>query len=215
MDMTKAKAHELKWAKTLNLPKGSFARFDRGFTDYCWYNDLTENGIFFVTRLKSNAQVEYLRHRAGRKSSGISNDQSIRLKGIKKPLRLVCYTDPETGINYRFVSNAHHLKAKEIAEIYRERWQIELFFKWIKQNPRIKTFLGLRPMQCSPKFGSPCASICWSLFSISRPSWAALCSKMLRLLQLNLFERRNVIGLFKPPEKQPIVSTQLLLFQNL
>ena len=213
--MTKAKAHELKWAKTLNLPKGTFACFDRGFTDYGWYNDLTENGIFFVTRLKSNAQVEYLRHRAGRKSSGISNDQSIRLKGIKKPLRLVCYTDPETGIDYRFVSNAHHLKAKEIAEIYRERWQIELFFKWIKQNLRIKTFLGT------------------SVNAVLTQIWIALCvyllvaflnfkaklgcslQQILRLLQLNLFARRDLIGLFKPPPRQHAVSPQLLLWNNL
>ena len=189
--MTKAKAHELKWAKTLNLPKGSFARFDRGFTDYCWYNDLTENGIFFVTRLKSNAQVEYLRHRAGRKSSGISNDQSIRLKGIKKPLRLVCYTDPETGSDYRFVSNAHHLKAKEIAEIYRERWQIELFFKWIKQNLRIKTFLGTSANAVLTQIWIALCVYLLVAFLNFKARLGCSLQQILRLLQLNLFARRD------------------------
>jgi hypothetical protein len=83
-----------------------------------------------------------LLQRAGRKSPGVTNDQVIKLKGVKAPLRLVAYTDAETGGEYRFVANAHHLKAKEIADIYKERWQIGLFFKWIKQNLRIKTFLG-------------------------------------------------------------------------
>jgi len=59
MDMTSGKVHEINWAKTLKLSKGSFVCFDRGFTDYAWYNDLTINSIFFVTRLKSNADVEY------------------------------------------------------------------------------------------------------------------------------------------------------------
>lgn len=118
-DMTDGKVHEVNWAKTLNLPKGSFAVFDRGVTDYSWYSSLMANGIFFVTRLKSNADVEYLLKRAGRKSRGVTNDQQIRLKGIVDPLRLVIYTDPDTGKEYRYVTNAHHLKTSEIAEIYK------------------------------------------------------------------------------------------------
>ena len=114
MDVVKGKDHEIKWARTLSLPKGSFDCYDRGFTDYQWYNQLASQSIFFVARLKKNAEVEYLLKRPGRKSSGISNDQTIRLKGVEKELRLVAYTDPETDIKYQFVTNAHHLKAKEI-----------------------------------------------------------------------------------------------------
>ena len=215
MDMSKAKVHELKWAKTLNLPKGSFACFDRGFTDYGWYNDLSENGIFFVTRLKSNAEVEYLLKRAGRKSPGISNDQNIRLKGIKEPLRLVCYTDPETGIKYRFVSSTHHLKAQEIAEIYRERWQIELFFKWIKQNLRIKTFLGTSANAVlSQIWIALCVSLLVAFLNFKAKLGCSL-QQMLRLLQLNLFAKRDLMEIFKPPKLQHTVSPQLLLYNNL
>ena len=92
MDMTDGKVHEINWAKeTLKLPKGSFAVFDRGFTDYGWYSTLMADGIFFVTRLKSNADVKYLLKRAGRRSRGVTNDQQIKLKGITDPLRLVAY----------------------------------------------------------------------------------------------------------------------------
>ncbi len=97
MDMTDGKVHEINWAKTLKLPKGSFAVFDRGFTDYGWYSSLMTNGIFFVTRLKRNADVEYLLKRAGRKGRGVTNNQQIRLKGIADSLRRVAYTGPETG----------------------------------------------------------------------------------------------------------------------
>jgi len=143
MHLTDGKFHEIKWAKKmLNLPKGSFAVFDRGFNDYGWFSRLDRDGVFFVTRLKKNADVKCLSKRSGRKSSGISNDQQIRLNGVAAPLRLVQCIDPETGQEHRFLTNAHHLKAAEIAALYKERWQIEQFFKWIKQNLRIKTFLG-------------------------------------------------------------------------
>ena len=101
-----------------------------------------ENDIYFVTRLKSNARIKYLRKRSGRKAKGITVDRTILLGNIQQPLRMVAYIDPETGKKYHYVTNADHLDAKTIADLYKERWQIELFFKWIKQNLKIKTFLG-------------------------------------------------------------------------
>jgi hypothetical protein len=215
MDMTKGKEHEINWAKTLNLPKGSFVCMDRGFTDYRWYSDLTTNSIFFVTRLKSNADVQYLLKRAGRKSPGITNDQTIRLKGIEQPLRLVAYTDPETGIDYRFVTNAHHLKAKEISAIYKERWQIELFFKWIKQNLKITTFLGATSNAVLTQVWiALCAYLILAYLKYKAKLGSSM-QQILRLLQLNLFARRDLIELFKPPSPQHPVSPQILLWEKL
>jgi hypothetical protein len=215
MDMTKGKEHEINWARTLQLPKGSFVCIDRGFTDYRWYSDLTTNAVFFVSRLKSNADVQYLLKRAGRRSPGITNDQTIRLKSVDQPLRLVAYTDPATGIDYRFVTNAHHLKAKEITEIYKERWRIELFFKWIKQNLKIKTFLGTTSNAVLTQVW---IALCVYLMLAYLKFKAKLGSSMqqiLRLLQLNLFARRDLIELFKPPPIQLAVSPQILLWKNL
>jgi len=215
MDMTDGKVHEVNWAKTLKLPKGSFAVFDRGFTDYGWYSSLMANGIFFVTRLKSNADVEYLLKRAGRKSRGVNNDQQIRLKGIVDPLRLVAYTDPETGTEYRYVTNAHHLKASEVAEIYKERWQIELFFKWIKQNLKIKTFLGTsRNAVLTQVWIALCVYLLVAFLNFKAKLGTSM-QQVLRVLQLNLFSRRNLIDLFRPLGSQPIVSPQLLLWNKL
>ena len=216
MDMTDGKVHEVNWAKeTLKLPKGSFAVFDRGFTDYGWYSTLITDGIFFVTRLKSNADVKYLLKRTGRKSRGVTNDQQIKLKGIDEPLRLVAYTDLKTGQEYRFVTNAHHLKAAEIAAIYKERWQIEQFFKWIKQNLKIKTFLGTsRNAVLTQIWIALCVYLLIAYLNFKANLGNSM-QQILRVLQLNLFERRALADLFKPPDKQQPVSPQLLLWGQL
>lgn len=82
------------------MPTGSFAVFDRGYTDYAWYQTLTTNGIFFVARLKDNALVEYFKKRCGRKAKGVVVDQEIALKGVKDRLRLVQFI-AEDGKEYR------------------------------------------------------------------------------------------------------------------
>jgi hypothetical protein len=212
MSLTDGKVHESQWAKALNLPRGSIAVFDRGFNDYNWYETLTKNGVYFVTRLKSNAIIENGPKRPGRKAPGVTTDREILLRGVKTPFRQVNYTDPETGKELRFVTNADHLDAKTVAELYKERWQIELFFKWIKQNLKVKTFLGT------------------SKNAVLTQIWIALCvylllaflkfkakidlsmQQMLRLLQLNLFERRDLLALFKPPEPQLVECKQFPLF---
>jgi len=213
INATDGKTHEINWAKTLKLPKGSFAVFDRGFTDYTWYQALNKDGIFFVTRLKENAQITCCHKRRGRKSKGILADRQIRLNGVKEKLRLIHYLDSERGIDYRFLTNAHHISATIVADLYKERWQIELFFKWIKQNLKVKTFLGT------------------SRNAVMTQLWIALCvylvlayikfmskidlsmQQMLRLLQLNLFEKRDLFALFKPPRIE--ASPQLPLLGNL
>lgn len=205
MDMTRGKEHEISWARALKLPKGSFVCIDRGFTDYRWYSDLTTNAVFFVSRLKSNADVQYLLKRAGRKSLGVTNDQNIRLKGVEQPLRLVAYTDPETGIEYRFITNAHHIKAQEIAEIYKERWQIELFFKWIKQNLKIKTFLGTTSNAVLPQIWIALCAYLMLAYLKFKAKLGGSMQQILRLLQLNLFAKRDLIELFKPPDRKSVV----------
>ena len=216
MNLTDGKFHEVNWARKLhNIPQGSCIVFDKGFTDYTWYQDLCDRGIFFVTRLKKNAIPTYLNKRPGRKPTNVTGDQTIKLRKMSSTLRLVTYTDPETGKQYQFLTNADHLNAQIIADLYKERWQIEQFFRWIKQNLKIKTFFGT------------------SANAILTQVWIALCvylllsylkfqarlgvsiTKILRLLHLNLFERRSLIELLKPPDKQITVSPQLMLWEKL
>ena len=212
VNMTAGKEHEINVARELELPKGSYVVFDRGYTDYSWYQELTEDGVFFVTRLKSNAVTIPGPLRRGRKSPGVLRDQQIKLKGVSGTYRKVCYLDEDTGITYEFLTNALDLQAATVAQLYKERWQIELFFKWIKQNLRVKSFLGT------------------SYNAVMTQLWIALCAylvlaflkfqsklrhsmqQMLRLLQLNLFERRDFVELFAPPKaKLSLCDKQLSL----
>ncbi len=211
MSLTDGKVHESQWAKALNLPRGSIAVFDRGFNDYNWYETLTKNGIYFVTRLKSNAIIENGPKRPGRKASGITTDREILLRGIKTPFRQINYTDPDTGKELRFVTNADHLDAKTVAELYKERWQIELFFKWIKQNLKIKTFLGTsRNAVLTQILIALCVYLLLAFLKF-RATLDLSMQQMLRLLQLNLFERRDLMALFKPPKIQLVVCRQFSL----
>ena len=211
MSLTDGKVHESQWAKALNLPRGSIAVFDRGFNDYNWYETLTKNGIYFVTRLKSNAIIENGPKRPGRKASGITTDREILLRGIKTPFRQINYTDPDTGKELRFVTNADHLDAKTVAELYKERWQIELFFKWIKQNLKVKTFLGTSRNAVLTQIWIALCVYLLLAFLKFRATLDLSMQQMLRLLQLNLFERRDLMALFKPPKIQIVVCRQFSL----
>ena len=142
--VTDAKTHESRVAKALDLPKGSIVVFDKGFIDYSWFRLLGEKGVFFVTRLKQNAVYKLLERRPVDRKTGVTSDHIIEVTSKGKTLRLrrIGYRDPESGTHYDFLTNHFRLVPKTIADIYKDRWQIEIFFREIKQNLRIKSFVG-------------------------------------------------------------------------
>ena len=142
--ITDAKTHESRIAQALELPKGAIVVFDKGFNSYPWFRALGVKGVFFVTRLKRNAVYKLLERRPVNRTDGVTSDHIIEVVSEKKSLRLrrIGYRDPETGKHYEFLTNHFRLSPKTIADIYKERWKIELFFKEIKQNLRIKSFVG-------------------------------------------------------------------------
>lgn len=142
--VTDARTHESRVAKALELPKGSIVVFDKGFISYPWFRTLGAKGIFFVTRLKRNAVYKLLERRPVNRKTGVTSDHIIEVVSGKTSLRLrrIGYRDPESGKRYEFLTNHFRLSPKTIADIYKERWKIELFFKEIKQNLRIKSFVG-------------------------------------------------------------------------
>jgi len=142
--VTNARTHESRIAKALELPKGSIVVFDRGFISYLWFRLLGEKGVFFVTRLKQNAIYHLVERRQVNRKTGVTSDHIIDVISGGKPLRLrrIGYRDPESGKRYEFLTNHFRLAAKTIADMYKDRWQIEIFFREIKQNLRIKTFVG-------------------------------------------------------------------------
>jgi len=202
VSLTEGREHEINMARELELPKGSYVVFDRGYTDYAWYQELCEEEIRFVTRLKRNAVTIPGTKRRGRKSPGVLQDQQVQLKGVAGTYRKVVYLDAETDITYEFLTNALDIPAATVAELYKERWQIELFFKWIKQNLKVKSFLGTsRNAVMTQLWIALCAYLVLAFLKFQSKLGHSM-QQMLRLLQLNLFERRDFIELFAPPNRR-------------
>ncbi len=205
VSITDGKKHDIKVARNLSLPRGSIVVMDRGYTDYRWFQELHEKGIYFVTRQKRNAVYRVVGREEVKKGRGVTSDQRIILSGNKGKgcpfeLRRIGYRDPESGKHYVFLTNCFHLSAKTICEIYKERWQIELFFKWIKQHLKIKTFFGTSR-------NAVMTQIWIALILYLLLAWFKFQSKidlslteMIRLKGLNLFDKRGLLELFKPPD---------------
>jgi hypothetical protein len=150
MVITEGKRHEVKVAKELNLPlmADSIVSVDRAYIDYKWLYTLNKSGVYFVTRAKKNINYEVIGQHEVNKEKGLLFDNTIRLKGYyqstyyTESLRLVGFHDTETNKTLVFLTNNFVLSAHTITQIFKARWKIEEFFRWIKQNLRIKSFLG-------------------------------------------------------------------------
>lgn len=147
--LTEGAVHDSKIMDKIPVEANSYYLMDKGYVKFgSLYRHFHLNNAFFVTRAKENMLYEVIDSREVDQSAGLFSDENIKLTGPltsqKYPdsLRLVVYEDFGTNTVYRFLSNNFKLEALTIAELYRERWQIELFFKWIKQHLHIKTFYG-------------------------------------------------------------------------
>ena len=142
------KTHEVNILDIVPLEAGSFYVMDRGYLDFGRLYAITQASAFFVIRAKSNLKCRRVYSHSVDKATGILCDQSVLLTGFYQAkdypdkLRRVLYHDKETGKSLVFLTNNFNLPATTIGELYRCRWQVELFFRWIKQNLRIKTFYG-------------------------------------------------------------------------
>jgi putative transposase len=215
--VTQGKVSDMKQARQLALPTGSVLVFDRGYNCYRWHNSLTEHGIFFVSRIRGNAQYRVLERRTVNGRSGITSDQTIeytakRIDGDKlKPIRRIGYRDPETGKHYVFISNQFSWSANTIADIYKQRWQVELFFKWIKQNLKIKAFLGNTENAVMTQImAALCVYLLLAFLKFQSKIDKSL-QQIIRLLQLNLFTRRSLLDLLQPPDQRGLPPPQLNL----
>lgn len=147
--ITPAQEHEITIAKQFfTITPDSIYCFDKGYTDFDWFRRINDSKAFFVTRAKDNLNCRVIGQHAEALKKGVVADELVELQGFYSnqdypvPLRRIHYFDWETSKELIFLTNNMHLAAFTIAQIYKARWQIEIFFKWIKQNLKIKTFLG-------------------------------------------------------------------------
>lgn len=207
--ITDGKVSDVEIARQIGFAPGTIVVEDRGYTDYALYARWTGSGVYFVSRLRDNAVFEVLKERDVAQGQPILKDQIIRLTSeharerCTHPLRRIEALREDTGEVLVFVTNHHGLAANSIAAIYKDRWQIELFFKAVKQNLKIKTFVGtsanavrtqiwtaliamllLRYLQLSSRFG-------WSL------------ANLVALLRMNLFTHRDLMAWLDQPFAVP------------
>lgn len=146
--ITEGKRHDLRAVKNkIEFAHGSTVVFDRAYVDYEWMNELNQNKNYFVTRAKKNCKFKVVESRPVDRTRGHRCDQIIYLKSqrgkeYKGKLRRVSYRDPDTGKWLVFLTNRFDLATQTICDIYKARWKVELFFKTLKQNLRVKKFLG-------------------------------------------------------------------------
>jgi hypothetical protein len=215
------KMHEVNVLDLMTPEPGSFTIMDRGFLDFMRLYRLTQAGAFFVIRPKSNTAFQRVYSRPVDKTTGLRCDQTVRLTGIKSPddypqyLRYVVFYDEKTDKRLGFFTNNFELSALTIAQLYKSRWQVELFFKWIKQHLRIKTFFGTTANAVKTQI--------WIAISVYvlvaivkkrldvRPSLYTI----LQILSLTLFEKTNLHQLLSDTALQildPVDANQLNLF---
>jgi hypothetical protein len=203
--ITEGKRSDLAVARGLQLPKGSIVAMDRGYIDYRFLFRLHQDGVSFVTRQKVNARFTVTERFEVDGHCGLTSDQNVILRGQKAHTypavrRRVGYRDSETGKHYVFWTNAFHLGAATLAAIYKQRWQVELVFKTIKQNLKIKTFLGTSENAVMTQIWVALITYLILAFLRFKTGLGISFQQMLRLLQINLFDRRNLLDLFNPQQ---------------
>lgn len=213
--LTEGSVHEINIGKRMPIPKGSIVAMDRGYTDYAWFKQLNDKGIFFITRQKKNADYRVVKSSPVRSQTGVICDQIIEFTGrvasrdCPVPLRRIGYRDPETAKHYVFLTNHMALSANTIAEVYRSRWQIELFFRCIKQNLKIKSFIGTSPNAVMTQVWVAMCVYLILAFIRFQSGLNKTVQQMVRLLQINLFEKRDMWALFQGiPPPGPNIDTQ-------
>jgi hypothetical protein len=202
--LTEGNVHEVRVARLLRVPAGSVLVFDRGYNDYTLFEAWDDQGVWFVTRMKSNARYRVVADwTAAAKGKNIRADQIIRLEGMKRELRRVVVWDEKKQEELVFLTNHMEFAASTVAAIYRERWQIELFFKALKQNLKIKTFVGTSANAVHIQIWT--ALIAMLLLKYlqlrSRLGWAL--SNLVALVRWNLFTYRDLWKWLDDPYETP------------
>jgi len=215
------KLHDVNILDQLVPEPGAIYVMDRGYIDFDRLGRFSEAGSFFVIRAKTNLKAERRYSHAVDRSTGLVCDQTVTLtgfyshKGFPTPLRRIRFKDPETGKRLVFLSNNFALPALTITKLYRLRWQIELFFKWIKQHLRIKAFFGTTENAVKTQIWIAVSVYVLVAIVKKRLQLSASLYEILQILSLTMFERMQIdqlLSLQPIVVAEPISGNQLTLF---
>ena len=210
INITDGKTHEIRVARELNFEPDSITVFDRAYIDFSWLYSIHKKLAYWLTRAKRNLSYVVVRKpdrslpplSATARKRGVLKDQMIRIVGrrakdIPIELRLVTYYDAEKKETFQYLTNIFHLSAWTVTQIYKARWDIEIFFKWIKQHLKIKTFLGTSETAVYTQIWI--AMITYLLLAYIKHSMKSEFSllQIHRLIRENMFERIRLVELLQ------------------
>jgi hypothetical protein len=209
--ITEGRVSDVKVARQFQFDPGTIVVDDRAYNDYDLFGRWTAQGVYFVTRMKENCVYEVVGEREVPKNRNILKDELIELRGLRAmekcpyPLRRIEVFDPDTGKILVFLTNHLHLGSTTISAIYKDRWQIEIFFKALKQNLKIKTFVGTRANAVKIQIWTALIAMLILRFLQLRSQFNWSLSNLVALLRMNLFTHRDLWAwLNKPFEIPPI-----------
>jgi len=222
ISLTEGALHDVHFIDEMFFEAGSIYVFDRGYLDFSRLYRIAEAGAFFVIRSKKNTKFPVRESRPVDKSTGLRCDQSIRLsspKGMKSypvKLRRIVYLDEETGKRLTFLTNNFTLPALKVAAIYKNRWKIELFFKWIKQNLRIKVFYGTSENAVYSQIWIAISSYLMVACLNKTYKIDESLSRILQILSVNVFQKTPVTVLLTKErvEKSEVRSENQLILKG-
>ena len=209
--ITEGNVSDVKVAHQLPFEPGTIVVDDRGYNDYSLFGKWTDQGVYFVTRMKNNTLYEVVKEQEIPKNGHILKDEIIRLTGTKAdercphPLRRIEVYNPEKDEILVFLTNNMKLSATTIAALYKDRWQIELFFKALKQNLKIKTFVGTSANAVKIQIWTALIAMLMLKYLQLSSKFAWSLSNLVALLRMNLFTHRDIWAwLDKPFEIPPV-----------
>jgi len=219
--VSNGKLHEVNTLDIIPVEAGSFYIMDRGYLDYARFYALSQASAFFITRAKSNMRCRRVYSHPVDRSTGLICDQSVLLTVSRsatdypEKLRRVKYHDTETDKTLIFLTNNFALPALTVSMLYRCRWQVELFFRWIKQNLRIKTFFGTSENAVKTQIWIAVSVYVFVAIMKKRLNIRASLYTILQVLSVSAFERTLLFQLLAEPDyksKPDENDNQLILF---
>ena len=221
--ISNGKMHDVNVLDVMPLEAGAFYVMDRGYLDFARLFAMHQCGTFFVTRAKSNTRMRRIYSRRTDRQSGVICDQTVVFTGFlaarhyPEQLRRIRFKDPLTGKTLVFLTNNFALAPLTIATLYKNRWQVELFFKWIKQHLRVKKFLG--NSENAVKTQIWCAISTYVLIAIVKKELQIEASlyTLLQILSVSVFEKTQLLCAFRETDdqgEQADLPKQLKLFES-
>jgi hypothetical protein len=200
-----------QWAaRRLSFEPGTIIVCDRGYVDYAWWQKLTDEGVYFVTRFKKDIRFEKLEERPTPQTGGIVSDQVICLAGPKGSqcpmrLRLITKLDADSGEEIQFLTNHPKLGSTTVARVYKERWQVETFFRALKQLLRVKTFVGTSANALHIQIWTALIAMLILKYLQLRSQFGWSLSNLVALLRQQLFVYRDLYRWIDNPFEAPPV----------